>query len=468
MSYISWFEEHANKHKKIVDKLLSQGLSKEEIIDYFDFDNMVEKESEFCPLYAQNKKCHEMDSLNCYICACPNFRFDDKGFKKVDEKTQYSFCAIESKDGSQGVYGETIHQDCSKCGVPHHKEYVEKKFDYDWRAMMKKCLPKKVVDFSVNTNLYQPKIEFSLTSEIVNRDKKSAYKELRERVATNYDLKANEVALYNSVSSAVLALFNSLKQKKVFLYAPIAGKFQKLALQSKKHIYHINRISDLHEEPLEKAIVIFANPSMPEGTYYEEIEELFEKWMELECTIIIDESFLEFENLQSLRVKINSYRKLYVLQAFTKFYACEGLNAAAIFSDAQNIKRLNPNRENISSLDSAFLIERLQDELFKERSRELHQKQKRELHVTLKESGLFDEIVPSNSNFILTHVTEGKEVFKHLKKHHILVRKCGSFDYLSDDWLRFSLKDESAHVTLKNALFSCKEVLQKDTNAYID
>lgn len=139
MSYTSWFEEHAQKHKIIVDKLLNKEFDKEQIIEYFDFDNMVKEEPDFCPLYVDNKKCHDMESLNCYLCACPNFRFDDEGIKKVEENTQYSFCGIDSKDGSQGVYGDKIHQDCSKCGIPHRKSYVQKYFDLDWKKIMKKC-----------------------------------------------------------------------------------------------------------------------------------------------------------------------------------------------------------------------------------------------------------------------------------------------------------------------------------------
>jgi len=139
MGYKKWFSEHAQKHKLIVDKLLAKNYSKEQIIDYFDFDNMVKMENDFCPLYAENKKCHNMESLNCYLCACPNFRFDDAGIEKVEEKTKYSFCGIDSKDGRVGVYGDKIHQDCSGCGVPHHRSYVEKHFDHDWTKVMKQC-----------------------------------------------------------------------------------------------------------------------------------------------------------------------------------------------------------------------------------------------------------------------------------------------------------------------------------------
>lgn len=139
MTYKEWFDDFAQKHKTIVEKLLKEGFNKEQIIEYFDFDNMVQKEPNFCLLYADNKKCHEMDSLNCYLCACPYFRFKDEGIEKIDTKTKYSFCSIDSKDGKLGVYGDAMHQDCSGCTVPHHKSYIKKHFDYDWKKIMAEC-----------------------------------------------------------------------------------------------------------------------------------------------------------------------------------------------------------------------------------------------------------------------------------------------------------------------------------------
>jgi len=135
MSYISWYQTHGEKHKAIMAKLTK--LSDEEVIAYFRFQNMVEKEPDFCPLYKENKKCHDMEELNCYLCACPNFRFDDKGFKKVKNKTLYSTCNINSKDGSQYILAVDIHQDCSACLVPHHETYIVEIFNRDWFKMMK-------------------------------------------------------------------------------------------------------------------------------------------------------------------------------------------------------------------------------------------------------------------------------------------------------------------------------------------
>lgn len=137
MTYQEWYDDFAQKHKTIVDKLLQRGLGKEDIIEYFDFENMVKNEPSFCLLYKESKKCHDIDSLNCYLCACPHFRFNDEGFEVIDGKTKKSYCSIDAKDGRLGIYGDTIHQDCSKCSIPHNKRYIQKNFNLDWKECMK-------------------------------------------------------------------------------------------------------------------------------------------------------------------------------------------------------------------------------------------------------------------------------------------------------------------------------------------
>lgn len=137
MSYEEWFERHAAKHKKIVDKLLERGYSEDEIIDYFDFENMVKEEKDFCPLYKEPRKCHDMDKLNCYLCGCPHFRFNDEGLGEYNGIKILSRCDINN--GSTIASGSAIHQDCSKCTVPHHRAFVKKRFDIDWSKIMKEC-----------------------------------------------------------------------------------------------------------------------------------------------------------------------------------------------------------------------------------------------------------------------------------------------------------------------------------------
>ncbi len=134
MSYKQWFDAHAQKHKAIMTKLTR--LSDDEVIEYFRFENMVEKEPDFCPLYAEKKKCHDTEELNCYLCACPNFRFNDAGFAREGVRTLFSTCSIESPDGDRYVSDTAIHQNCAGCIVPHRESYIRKVFDRNWLTIM--------------------------------------------------------------------------------------------------------------------------------------------------------------------------------------------------------------------------------------------------------------------------------------------------------------------------------------------
>lgn len=138
MTYKEWFINHGKKHSKIVSKL--SNLSDEEIIDYFDFDNMREKEEDFCPLYKKNKKCHDMDNLNCYMCACPYFRFDDNGIFRDGKNIVKSICSINAKESSTITHDGVTHLNCSNCLLPHKKSFIAKNFSRDWFEMMKNCI----------------------------------------------------------------------------------------------------------------------------------------------------------------------------------------------------------------------------------------------------------------------------------------------------------------------------------------
>ena len=107
---------------------------------------------------------------------------------------------------------------------------------------------------------------------------------------------------------------------------------------------------------------------------------------------------------------------------------------------------------NLSSFDVEFLTQRLEDSKFVKKSRKLHKKNKKNLLKILEDSKLFSKIYKSDSNFILTKSGDSKKLFEYLLKNKILVRTCGSFDNLSDDYIRFGVKDDELHRRLKERL----------------
>ena len=137
MGYRQWLEQHGKKHACIVKEL--DCLDKEALIAYFRYENLQKSQPDFCPLFAKNIRCHDMENLNCYLCACPYFRFNDEGFYEKEGKKVKSYCAIEAKDAAHIVSKESIHLDCSACTLPHKESFIRKHFSRNWFEMMQDC-----------------------------------------------------------------------------------------------------------------------------------------------------------------------------------------------------------------------------------------------------------------------------------------------------------------------------------------
>ncbi|EDZ63653.1 aminotransferase [Sulfurimonas gotlandica GD1] len=312
------------------------------------------------------------------------------------------------------------------------------------------CKSGEIIDFSSNINSYHPSITITPTNNMLVKYPDSNYSSLKKTITKKYEIKKSQITLYNGATSAIFELFKHLREKRVYLYAPLYGEYEK-AVPNDKKIIKINRFKNLYKKPKKGSIVVFVNPSTPDAKHYS-LAKLFGIWKKQKCTVVLDESFLEFQNLKSLRNQIDSYKKLYIIQSFTKFYGCGGVRIGAIFSNKENVQMLKTPMWNLSAYDAEFLEERLKDKDFDEQSRKLHKRHKKELLRILIGSKLFSKIYKSDSNFVMVKSEKSKEIFEHLLHHKILVRTCGSFDFLTNDYLRFAVKDSKAHNKLKKAL----------------
>lgn len=311
------------------------------------------------------------------------------------------------------------------------------------------CHHNEILDFSSNINMYHPDIQIIPTQEMLVKYSDSTYSDLKKTITTKYPVKKKQIALYNGATSAIFELFKTLYIPKVYLYAPLYGEYEKSIPKNVKTI-KINRFDTLMKKPKKNAVVVFVNPSTPDGKYYD-LERLFELWKKQNCTIVIDESFLDFEMHQSMINQIDNYKKLYIIKSFTKFYSCAGVRVGAIFSNKKNIKKLELPLWNLSSFDVSFLTQRLQDSSFSKKSCKLHKVHKKELKSILEKSALFDKVFASDSNFIMVKSKKAKKIFRYLLKRKILVRTCESFDFLDTTYLRFGVKSSYMHARLKKA-----------------
>jgi threonine-phosphate decarboxylase len=314
------------------------------------------------------------------------------------------------------------------------------------------CTPEEIIDFSSNINSCSPRVEMRINSDMIRPYADPEYRELKTAVAKRYGLKPSQTALFNGASSAIFSLFETLRPQSCVLYAPLYGEYKAAASRYAAKVRLINRFTELEAVPPKGSSVVFVNPSTPDGKWYD-LERLLELWKERDCNVIVDESFLEFTNRPSVRKFLKRYKKLYIVQSLTKFYACAGVRVGALFSHPKNIAALNRPAWPISSFDAAYMGEALKDKKHAKRSRKEQAKRHAELAKLLKNSPLFSKVYPSEANYIMVKSRKrAAAVAAKLLEHRILVRDCSNFGFLGTDHLRFAVKDRSSHQWLRKAL----------------
>ena len=315
------------------------------------------------------------------------------------------------------------------------------------------CDVSEIIDLSSNINFVKPQINVDFNS--LDISSYPIYDKLYEKIALNYGVEASEIELFNGGSSAIFTLFKHLSLQTCTIYSPAYLEYKKASLNFGYELNTINRFEDINENVKENSLVIFVNPSTPDGKYYE-LEELIQTWIENSCTILIDESFLDFCDKPSAIKYLETYDKLYILKSMTKFYSSAGIRVGTIVSTKQNIEKLKRFEPmwKLSQFDSNYLQAALDDKLFKNISKAINIKNKIELENILKEPDLIEEIFESSANYLLVKLStlNAKEFQEKLKPYKIMVRDCSNFDYLNERFVRIAVKSSSANEILEKAL----------------
>ena len=315
------------------------------------------------------------------------------------------------------------------------------------------CSVSEIIDLSSNINFVKPQINIDFNT--LDISSYPTYDKLYEKISSNYGVKSSQIELFNGGSSAIFTLFRHLALETCTIYSPAYLEYKKAALNFGYELNTINRFENINENVKENSLVIFVNPSTPDGKYYD-VEELIQTWIKKSCTILIDESFLDFCDKPSSIKYLETYDKLYILKSMTKFYSSAGIRVGTIVSTKENIEKLKEFEPmwKLSQFDSNYLQAALDDKLFKNLSKEINIKNKIELENILRNSSLIEEIFESSANYVLVKLKNlsAKEFQEKLKPYKIMVRDCSNFDYLNSSDVRIAVKSSSANEILQRAL----------------
>lgn len=307
------------------------------------------------------------------------------------------------------------------------------------------CEVHEIIDLSSNINFVKPTIDIDFNSLDISAYPN--YDELYEAIANLYKVKTPQIELFNGATTAIYSLFREANLKHCTLYAPCYLEYEKSALLYGYEVNYINRLSNINQEIKEKSLIVFVNPSTPDGKFYE-LEKLMQKWIEKECTILIDESFLDFTPYESATKYLKEYDKLYILKSMTKFYSSAGIRIGAIISSSSNIKELQKKEPlwKISQFDSHYLQSALRDKAFALKARMLNDKHRDYLIGILEKCDEVEELYPSNANFVLVKLKniDANAFQEKLKAHKIMVRNCANFEFLDESFVRIAVKEMEA------------------------
>ncbi len=234
-------------------------------------------------------------------------------------------------------------------------------------------------------------------------------------------------------------------------------EYKKAALNLKYDVRLINRFENLFLPIREKSVVVFANPSYLDGTYYD-LDKLLEYWISKEATIIIDETLLDFCSENATINYLNIYDKIYIIKDFSKYYSNEYLSLSSIFSSENNISNLRifePDNK-LSNFHMKYLKECLKDNKFRLISNSINTKNKVELEKFFYSCKYVDYLFSSSSNSLLIKLKNisSKKFLEKLEEKDIKLPNCLKYDFLDDSFVNIYVSSGENIRNLKEAIYA--------------
>ncbi|NPA15147.1 MAG: histidinol-phosphate transaminase [Deferribacteres bacterium] len=174
-------------------------------------------------------------------------------------------------------------------------------------------------------------------------------------------------------------------------------------------------------------MVFVANPNNPTGTavYTDEVERFLERIPD-DVIVVFDEAYYEFadqKRFPQLKDRaVEGYKNLVLMRTFSKAYGLAGLRMGYCITSPEIADYMNRVRQpfNVNLLAQEAAIAALEDQEHVKKTVELANEGKAYFYSEFEKMGL--EYVPSETNFVLVKVGDGRRVFEGLLDRGVIVR----------------------------------------------
>jgi cobalamin biosynthetic protein CobC len=276
--------------------------------------------------------------------------------------------------------------------------------------------------------------------------------ERARRAAANYYRSGDILPLPVPGTQSVIQLLPRLVARagRIAILSPTYGEYAK-AFEAAGLI--VDRISDLDAVTDAHSTVVAVNPNNPDGRVIgaERLRLMHDRLAARDGFLVVDEAFGDTQPETSLAPLAAAMPNLVIFRSFGKFFGLAGLRLGFVIAEASILDRfedwLGPWAISGPALSVAASL--LAEDAASIRA--CIAERRNALREVLSVAGL--KVVGGTELFVLVADGQASDIYSHLGRHHILVRK---FDYAAE-WLRFGLcPDEYADRRLAGALADFK------------
>ncbi len=327
------------------------------------------------------------------------------------------------------------------------------------------CNYKAFLDFSANINPIglSPQVNEvlqGLAAEIIHYPDQEAH-ELISELSRYHNLARENILAGNGSTEFIFLLPRVLKPRRVLIVVPTFAEYESSIRRVQGEVFYfqtiedeaflINKIKLLNKLREGYDALYICNPGNPTGvlTSRKTMQNIVSTAERLSTAVIVDETFIDFNETQSLKNEINTFQNLYILRSMTKFFALPGLRAGYVISCRNNIDRLRMMQEpwamNVAAQQAS--IASLRDRAYIKRSTAYVATARKELIAGLQQIPCI-KIFTSSANYLLLKLREAaplgvEELYEKLLKKRIIIRNCHSFQGMGERFFRIAVKKKS-------------------------
>ena len=354
---------------------------------------------------------------------------------------------------------------------------------------------KEIMDYSSNINPYgipeSLKKRITENLEVLERYPDPDYVELREKLAHLNRVDMSDIVLGNGATEIIFLFMKVINPKKILIVSPTFGEYERAVKATEipgdivslscsgdnKNIenkeieieyfelkesdnFKLN-IGNLKNE-LEKKydLLIICNPNNPTGKFLKlaQTEEILKECNKYDTKLFIDEAFIEFlaDGMKESIINTEENKKnLFVIRAFTKFFAIPGLRLGyGMYFDKELEKKISEKKESWSVNNIAEMagLTVLDDTEYIEKTLKWIAEEKVYMYKKLNEiSGI--KVYETEVNFITGKIDEKlfseglnvKILREKMLEQGILIRDASNFKFLDERFFRLAIKDRESN-----------------------